>query len=180
MRSPPTQVITTTSVGSGQPRRRGERVPWVEIWNSETSSDATLDEFVDSLPSRSRQRNDKVPRCTLDHATYDEDETLMTRHPMRRIVTESCESSSLATVCVDGHHTMPDSSVESPTAKTIPMSDAMKAVIDERLSDHVWFTPVDLLGILCKKIKRQTLAGPAPVLSQVQSYVKKWRKKTDK
>ncbi|EGZ14905.1 hypothetical protein PHYSODRAFT_504910, partial [Phytophthora sojae] len=52
----------------------------------------------------------------------------------------------------------------------------MKAVIDERLSDHVWFTPVDLLGILCKKIKRQTLAGPAPVLSQVQSYVKKWRK----
>ncbi|EGZ14906.1 hypothetical protein PHYSODRAFT_301679 [Phytophthora sojae] len=89
MRSPPTQVITTTSVGSGQPRRRGERVPWVEIWNSETSSDATLDEFVDSLPSRSRQRNDKVPRCTLDHATYDEDETLMTRHPMRRIITES-------------------------------------------------------------------------------------------
>ncbi|ETO70693.1 hypothetical protein F444_12851 [Phytophthora nicotianae P1976] len=52
----------------------------------------------------------------------------------------------------------------------------MKTCIDERFAEDASITPVALFGIISKKISRLTLDGPPPLLSQVQSHTKKWRK----
>ncbi|GMF28303.1 unnamed protein product [Phytophthora fragariaefolia] len=48
--------------------------------------------------------------------------------------------------------------------------------LDERLGDDSALTTVDLFGWIVKKLDSKKFEGPAPLLSQLQEYVKKWHK----
>lgn len=103
-----------------------------------------MGDFLDTLPTYSRQRNDPV-RCRLNHNDHDDAEKLLVKHKVRRILTRCtsarcqdsgvvckciyrlliCELSGLATIAVDGERTMANPDISSP--KPVRLTDAMKS-----------------------------------------------------
>ncbi|ETL27292.1 hypothetical protein L917_18963 [Phytophthora nicotianae] len=84
--------------------------------------------------------------------------------------------SILASISVDGKHTMLDTTALSPITTLPVLTTNMKTCILERPTEDAAITPEALFGIICKKIPRLTLGGSPPLLSQVQSHTKKRRK----
>ncbi|POM66823.1 LOW QUALITY PROTEIN: Chymase [Phytophthora palmivora] len=59
--------------------------PWIELWSNETGSDTSMEEYLSTLPSFSRGRNDPA-RCKFDHVTNATDDNLLIKHNLRRII----------------------------------------------------------------------------------------------
>ncbi|POM78351.1 Hypothetical protein PHPALM_4125 [Phytophthora palmivora] len=142
------QINSDTNSTVRLPRNRK---PWIELWSNETGSDTSMEEYLSTLPSFSRGRNDPAC-CKFDHVTNATDDNLLIKHNLRRIVTTCrsgrckasgvvctctyrlllCEQSGIGSIAVDGQHTS-------------------KTQMHPRLS-------------------------PPPKVSQVQAYVKRLRK----
>ncbi|POM69864.1 Hypothetical protein PHPALM_13806 [Phytophthora palmivora] len=98
-----------------------------------TGSDTSVEEYMATLPSFSRGRNDHA-RCKFDQVTNATDDNLLIKHNLRRIVTtcrsERCKASGgdvhiyltafiIGSIGVDGQHTMPDPDAPSPKSQRL-------------------------------------------------------------
>ncbi|OWZ07194.1 hypothetical protein PHMEG_00020443, partial [Phytophthora megakarya] len=141
------------------------RPKWIRVWNSLLNTDSTSGGHYD-LSHTTHNMRTILTKCKSAMCAWVKAECGC------RYKINTCESTQFITVGQEGIHCMENQcDITSPrTAKGL--TSEMKTIVHDALQQNTGIAPHVVFGRICSKI-----AGPPPLESQVQGYMRRWRDK---